>query len=216
MTTRLEGRRVARVQQALGSAIQPPSTLELTAKRQPPSMTVLEAAGKRRIELRVEQTVATYPVVGRTLQQRRRAMQMLGPVRHGTTFPAYTDWWLGWSFSPRCNGTTIILGRGEVTLRFRIIVPRARGRAASEEVDRAWSTEVLQLRAHEERHGEAVHVAADGLARTLLELPGYPSVVALAAAVDAAGMVAVAAQIDCDREIDRCDPFPIPFQEHER
>ncbi len=177
---------------------------------------VFPALRDRRAELRVERELVTYPVVGRTLEQRRRAMRSLGPIRHGATFPAYTDWWLGWSFASREDDGTVVLSRAMVTLRLRLTIPSAGARGCAENVGRAWGEEVARLHAHEERHALAAEREAELLARGLLELSPYQTLGELTAGVNARGFEASAAQRRIHCEIDRDDPYPIPFQESER
>jgi predicted secreted Zn-dependent protease len=177
---------------------------------------VFQALGDRRAELRVERELVTYPVVGRTLEQRRRAMRTLGPVRHGVTFPAYTDWWLGWSFAAREGDSTVVLSRAFVTLRLRLTIPSEGAHGCVEGVGRAWGEEVAKLRAHEERHALAARREAELLARGLLELSAYRTLSDLTARVNARGFEASATQRRVHCEIDRHDPYPIPFQESER
>jgi predicted secreted Zn-dependent protease len=112
--------------------------------------------------VRVQVKRVAYPVVGATWAGLEHAMALLGPVRGGVTYPAYTDWDIRWCYSARALGATQWVARAvEVDAEVTITLPSWHvPRRADGALVARWAAYLEALRAHEDGHAALARRAA--------------------------------------------------------
>lgn len=146
-----------------------------------------------------------YPVVGSTLAQLASMIAMLGPVRGGRRFSAYTDWQVHWAYQRVSEGDLWRATDVTVTVTLRTTLPRWHPCATADAaLARAWSEYVSALEVHEAGHAALAEAAAQALCEGLCGLSPEPSREALDARATATAHAVVEEhrrrEADYDRE----------------
>jgi predicted secreted Zn-dependent protease len=180
---------------ALGAAI-----TSTTPSRQ----SVLPGAMRGRAEV-VEMRVRErhYTVVGSSASQILDAMGLLGPIRGGVRYGAYTDWEVGWRLCPRAVEGGVVAADARVTVEVVVTLPRwQRPRSAPESLAQRWQRYLAALRRHEGGHVEIAEAAGRVVAERLAALAPAPSVAALELAARAAAELAAERLRRVERDFD--------------
>jgi len=107
-----------------------------------------------------------YAVVGTSAHHLLEAARMTSPLRASTHHVGYTDWQIGWSFTPREADARFVAGLARVELVVTRTLPRWRPpEAADRALVASWTKLVAAIARHEEGH---VDIAVNG-ARLLHE-----------------------------------------------
>jgi predicted secreted Zn-dependent protease len=159
-------------------------------------------AAAERIETRVREH--HYAVTGSTARQIRAVMELLGPIRAGRRYGAYTDWEVRWRLSPRRDGELFVAGGVDVVADAVVTLPSwRRPSSASERLAAAWRRYLGALRRHEQAHVEIAEAAARLVDERLGCLEGAPSLAALEQAARGVVADAVARMRRVEREYDQ-------------
>lgn len=136
--------------------------------------------------LRVGLRRSFYPVIGSTARQLRAVLQMLGPVRAGRRFGAFTDWEIVWRYQHVADHTDLRIHEALIDVRATITSPRwTPPRSALAGLVAAWRDYVAAIETHEQGHIAVAVEAAEAIRTRLMALPGLSSKTALAGAADA-------------------------------
>ena len=141
----------------------------------------------------------SYPVNGSTIEQLRRVLGVLGPVRHGRRYAAYTDWEV--AFRVCAPGGPALAAHTSVSVSAVVRLPCWRPPpSAPRELAARWESYVDALRRHEDGHVAIARAAGEAVAARLLALPAHapPEVFQRAAAQAVAELRAVERTYDMD------------------
>jgi predicted secreted Zn-dependent protease len=112
-------------------------------------------------------TERTYVIAGSNARQLRAAIALLGPVRDGHRFGAYTDWEITWRFRRCASAITMV----EVDLVACVTLPAWRPpRTAPRALVDEWRRYRSAMTAHERGHVALAEEAAHALAAALVQL----------------------------------------------
>lgn len=124
-----------------------------------------------------------YCVVGSTADQLRAVLALLGPVRRGQRYCAYTDWEVTWRYAraPSPLGHRILDARVEVSAT--VTFPRWQPpRSAPLGLLTEWHEYAASVDQHEQGHVELAIDAGHRVLQALLDLPWAPTAEDLQAA----------------------------------
>lgn len=145
-----------------------------------------------------------YPVVGSTRAQLASMIAMLGPVRGGRRFGAYTDWQVHWAYQRVSEGDRWRAADVTVTVTLCTTLPRWRRSAPVDAaLARAWDDYSSALEAHEAGHAALAESAAQALYEGLCGLSPEPSREALDARATATAHAVVEAHRRREADYDR-------------
>jgi predicted secreted Zn-dependent protease len=107
-----------------------------------------------------------YAVAGTSAPHLREAARMMSPRRANAHHVGYTDWQIGWSFTPRETEGRFVVGAARVEVIVTRTLPRWRPPEAAElALVASWTELVAAIARHEQGH---VDIALSG-ARSLHE-----------------------------------------------
>lgn len=101
-----------------------------------------------------------YRVAGTTTRHLMEAATLMCPHRAGVRHVGYTDWQLGWSFTPREYRGRHLVAAARVELAVTRTIPRWRPTSAADrDLVSGWAELVAAITKHEQGH---VNIAASG------------------------------------------------------
>ena len=129
---------------------------------------------------------AFYPLVGSTPRQMRALLALLGPMRSGRRFGAFTDWEIVWRYRHADDGGGRRICAVTVEVHATITSPRwAPPRTAPAQLVAAWKDYAAAIETHEQGHIAVAVATAEGIRTRLMALRTLPSKTALAHAAEA-------------------------------
>lgn len=108
-----------------------------------------------------------YPITGATKDEIRRAIAVLGPLRGGIRYAAFTDWEVIYRVRP-LEDPRLTVAVSAVVRMPELHAPRS----ISPEILEAWGRYIEALRCHEMGHVAIARAAGQALFEALLALPG--------------------------------------------
>jgi predicted secreted Zn-dependent protease len=127
-----------------------------------------------------------FPVIGSTARQLRTLVGLLGPVRQGRRFGAFTDWEIVWHYRHADDRGDCRIHEASAEVRATITRPNWNPpRSAPGGLVAAWRDYVVAIETHEQGHLALAVEAAEAIRTRLMALPTLPSKTALAEAASA-------------------------------
>jgi predicted secreted Zn-dependent protease len=113
-----------------------------------------------------------YAVAGTSARHLMEAARMMSPRRAATHHVAYTDWQIGWSFTPReAGGDRFVVGAVRVEVEITRTLPRWRPpEAADRALVSSWAELVAAIATHEQGHVDIAVSGARALHEAILEV----------------------------------------------
>ncbi len=147
---------------------------------------------------------SSYPVIGSTAHQLRTLLGMIGPLRDGRRFGAFTDWQIAWRYRHTADSDECRIVEATIDVLAIITAPKWRPpRIAAIGFISAWKAYAAAIEVHEQGHVALAVEAASLLRAQLLALPVQISKAALDAAAQSAANEVLRAAQQRDMSYDR-------------
>lgn len=124
-------------------------------------------------ETLISKSITYFPIGGRTAEELDKALSQHGPMMKstGSRHPGATRIKFGGSVTYVKRGDRCAVGKAEVTLNTKLILPRWKNRhRANRDLGLVWDTLSTDIKRHEERHAEIARNHARKLERDFMAL----------------------------------------------